>query len=330
MTPGSVLRGGALAGLLLASGCSDSFFVCPEGILSSGLVIEDGLVTITSLSRNQAAGTIDDTPVSGCHVIGGMVYIQGDVDHLHMFDNLEVLGGILSQESRVGNGDNDYFPELLRVNGSFRLGAYGHTGMNKLRTVGGDMGLGSYVSGLQSLESIGGNSASVGLPENVVPNLRYIGGDFVIHSNSYGPIRMLPALEEIGGGLDIEFDGPSIELPALVRVGGDLDADVSATLESVSFPSLEEVDGAFSVYGNWELRSVSAPSLERVGELGFVENRKLSVLDGFPALTSVDGRFWVRGNWILPSDEGDRLVNQLSATPNEVSICGNLDDDPCS
>lgn len=327
------LVGLAAVVVAVATGCSEAAWVCPDGVLGTRIAIRDGDVFYSAPGRNGSLGTIDDTPVSQCtHIMGG-VYLAGEIDHLRMFDSVVRLSGISGAYGvRVGDGVNDFFPELEVVNGSFYLSRGWDVGMNKLRYVGGDFFLPAVDGGLQSLEEIGGDSRGFSLEEGALPKLRRIGGNYEYSDSGKGLVlEMLPALEEVGGNFTAKSDNGSLTFPSLRHVGGDFTIGGSEGWlgKEVHFPALETVGGYFAVGVVIELDVLDFPQLKQVeGGFGLGASWKLSELDGFPALEAIRGDVSVRRNLSLEWGEVEQLLEQVDVG-GEVDHCGNLDDEPC-
>ncbi len=191
-----------------------------------------------------------------------------------------------------------------------------------LQTINGSFtaNVGADIEQLQPVEVIRGSLTITGneLRDCTLPNLKRVTGDLVITDApnllAYETDSYFPALEEIGGGLEISstvrLTGsqmlPSLTslgsltltnnavftellVPQLSSVTGDIYIANNEMLTQVSLPALTGLGGSISMPDNAILATVSLPSLVSVsGNISLLEHAILTELS-LPELTTVGG-----------------------------------------
>lgn len=141
---------------------------------------------------------------------------------------------------------------------------------------------GSTLTGLEKLESVGGEIRMDGLPnlETVsLPSLKRA-GDVYIKNTLVGKAD-LPLLTSVNKALTLDSPLGEVRFPNLKTVGGKITfnttSNSNAMMTRITFPSLEEAGGVvFSYFKN--TTKVELPELKTVGDMSFTQLTLLSVI----------------------------------------------------
>jgi hypothetical protein len=179
------------------------------------------------------------------------------------------------------------------VTGSLDVaGVTGAIALPKLELVGGDLAVTAQLVSLHvdALRLIGGD---VYLDPATIDNLTFpalerIGGSLEVDYNGADDLLSAPALTAIGGSATLGFlCFGTLDVPSLASVGGDLFFDESA-FDEVHLDALTTVEGDFTIW-NPALQALELPALRTVGgELSDLSATSLERIE-MPQLDSLGG-----------------------------------------
>lgn len=125
--------------------------------------------------------------------------------------------------------------------------------------------------------------------EIAAPVLREIDGDLTTDLLTFGPVA-LPALQTLGGGLELQGGLTALQLDQLVSIGGGLHLDSEGGLRfAIALPALQTVTGGIDIDAEGNIPSIDLPALARIDgdlTLSFVSHLTRLAL---PSATEITG-----------------------------------------
>lgn len=260
------------------------------------VIVENGRISTSAPYQiDDEWGTVEESALEGCRAVAGSIVIDGRIESLRAFDNIEwVTGSIRFDEATVDELDG--FPRLEEVGGSLWL------------TQGTVIVDG--ISGLSSLRRVG--------------ELNFRG--------SAGPVTGLTSLEEVVGGAIFDPCPRDVSGFRSLRTTGNFHLWNSGVEDLSGFDSVEVIRGRLDMLRLSRLREPGFAGLREVEtDVFVVANARLTSMESMRSLERVGRNISINNNAQLPSEDARTWANNIEVG-GRISICANLggpDEDPC-